>query len=115
MNFDVKDEILYLHDETTPVHSSFTITIEDNKYTDRKKVFIADISKSGRVGYNTTYRKDVFTAKVRSLGKYALAIDTTAQQFLWVNPLKEDGLVHKKQFNSPLMIPAQELRAMTGI
>jgi hypothetical protein len=21
MNFDVKDEILYLHDETTPVHS----------------------------------------------------------------------------------------------
>jgi hypothetical protein len=36
----------------------------------------------------------MFTAKVRSLGKYALAIDTTAQ-FLWVNPLKEDGLVHK--------------------
>ena len=81
MNFDVKDDTLYLHDETTPVHSSFTITLEDNKYTDsqKEKVFIADISKSGRVGYNTTYRKDnVFTAKVRSLGKYALAIDTTA-------------------------------------
>jgi hypothetical protein len=42
-------KILYLHDETTPVHSSFTITIEDNKYTDsqKEKVFIADISKSG--------------------------------------------------------------------
>ena len=81
MNFDVKDDTLYLHDETTPVHSSFTITIEDNKYADSQveKVFIGDISKNGRVGYTTTYRKDnVFTAKVRSLGKYALAIDTTA-------------------------------------
>jgi hypothetical protein len=29
--------------------------------------------------------------------------------------IEGDGLVHKKQFNSPLMIPAQELRAMTGI
>jgi capsule polysaccharide modification protein KpsS len=28
MNFDVKDDILYLHDETTPVHSSFTITMK---------------------------------------------------------------------------------------
>jgi hypothetical protein len=46
MNFDVKDEILYLHDETTPVHSSFTITIEDNKYTVVKSIY-ADISKSG--------------------------------------------------------------------
>jgi hypothetical protein len=48
MNFDVKDEILYLHDETTPVHSSFTITIETiNIRVVKGKVFIADISKSG--------------------------------------------------------------------
>ncbi|PKH68087.1 M23 family peptidase [Flavobacterium sp. ALD4] len=81
MNFDVKDNILYLHDETTPVHSSFTITIEDSKYTDaqKEKVFIADVSKSGRMGYNGTSKKgNVFTAKVRSLGKYTLATDTTA-------------------------------------
>jgi hypothetical protein len=58
-------------------------------------------------------KENVFTAKVRSLGKYALAIDTTAQTVL-VNPLKEE-VSTQKQFNSPLMIPAQELRAMTGI
>jgi len=81
MNFNVKDDTLYLHDETVPVHSNFTITIEDNKYTDsqKEKVFIADISKSGRIGYNSTSRKDnVFTTKVRSLGKYTLAMDTAA-------------------------------------
>jgi hypothetical protein len=58
MNFDVKDEILYLHDETTSVHSSFTITIEDNIYGSQKEKVFIDISKSGRVGYNTTYRKE---------------------------------------------------------
>jgi hypothetical protein len=50
MNFDVKEKPIYLHDETIPVHSNFTITIEDNKYTDsqRKKCSLQDISKSGR-------------------------------------------------------------------
>ncbi|MEZ7503711.1 M23 family metallopeptidase [Flavobacterium sp. Arc2] len=82
MNFNVKDGTLYLHDESVPVHSNFTITIEDDgKYSEsqKEKVFIADISKSGRVGYNSTSTKDnVFTAKVRSLGNYTLAMDTTA-------------------------------------
>jgi hypothetical protein len=80
MNFDVRDGTLYLHDDTVPVHSNFTITIEDGNYTEgeKEKVFIADISKGGRLGYNTTSIKgDVFTAKVRSLGMYTLAMDKT--------------------------------------
>jgi hypothetical protein len=80
MNFDVRDDTLYLHDDTVPVHSNFTITIEDNKYTDsdKEKVYIADISKNGSIGYNSTTMKDnVFTAKVRSLGKYKLVTDTS--------------------------------------
>jgi hypothetical protein len=61
-----------------PGSPSFTIIETINNKVVKEKVFIADISKSGRVGYNTTYRKEnVFTAKVRSLG-YVLAIDTTA-------------------------------------
>lgn len=81
MNFDVKGDTLYLHDETVPVHSSFTITIDNSKYTDsqKEKVFIADVNKRGRLGYNATYnRGNTFTAKVRSLGQYTLAMDTTA-------------------------------------
>jgi hypothetical protein len=50
MNFDVKDEILYLHDETTPVHS--VLQLQRTINSQKEKVFIADISKSGRVGYN---------------------------------------------------------------
>jgi hypothetical protein len=94
---------------------SFTITIEDNKYTDsqKEKVFIAD-SKSGRVGYNTTYRKEnVFTAKVRSLGKYANRYYCSTVSM--GKSIEGRWVSTQKQFNSPLMIPAQELRAMTGI
>ncbi|HEY4619136.1 MAG TPA: M23 family metallopeptidase [Flavobacterium sp.] len=81
MNFDVRDGVLYLHDDTVPVHSRFEISMESDKYTDaqKEKVFIADIDSRGRSGYNSTSRKDnVYSAKLRSLGKYTLAIDTTA-------------------------------------
>jgi murein DD-endopeptidase MepM/ murein hydrolase activator NlpD len=80
MNFDVKGETLILHDDTVPVHSSFSISIETDKYTEaqKEKVFVADIDSRGRLGYNSTYRKDnMFSAKVKSLGKYTLAMDTT--------------------------------------
>jgi hypothetical protein len=45
----------------------------------KEKVFIADLDSRGRVGYNYTSRKgNVFSSKVRSLGKYTLALDTMA-------------------------------------
>ena len=81
MNFDVKGDTLFLHDDTVPVHSYFTITIEDDKYTavQKEKMYIADVDKSGRKGYNaTTIKGNVFTARTRSLGKYTLASDTVA-------------------------------------
>jgi murein DD-endopeptidase MepM/ murein hydrolase activator NlpD len=80
MNFDVREGTLYLHNETVPVHSNFTITIEDSKFTEseKEKVFIADINNGGRLGYNSTsINGTIFTAKVRSLGKYTLAMDKT--------------------------------------
>ncbi|WP_367757635.1 M23 family metallopeptidase [Flavobacterium sp. WC2430] len=90
MNFDVKGDTLYLHDDSVPVFSSFTITIEDSSFSEEQKgkVFIADID-NGRVGYNATQRKDnVFTAKVRSLGKYALKMDTVPPTISIANPIE---------------------------
>jgi hypothetical protein len=55
---------------TLLLHSYFTITIEDDKYTaaQKEKMFIADIDKAGRKGYNaTTIKGNVFTARTRSL------------------------------------------------
>jgi murein DD-endopeptidase MepM/ murein hydrolase activator NlpD len=78
LNFDVKNTILTVHDDTVPVHANFTITMENDSYpADQKdKVFIGRIN-GGKVGYNTTRRKDnVYETKVKTLGQYKLVLDT---------------------------------------
>jgi hypothetical protein len=80
LNFDVKNDTLFLHDDTVPAHANFTIAIEDNKYNEgqREKLFMASINGK-RTSYIPSYRKDnVFTAKVKTLGPFALVLDTIA-------------------------------------
>jgi hypothetical protein len=52
--FDVKGDTLYLHDDSVPVHSYFTITIEnDNTFHCKKeKMFIADVDRLGQCHYH---------------------------------------------------------------
>ena len=79
-NFDVKNDTLFLHDDTVPAHTNFTISIEDSKSTEaqKEKMFIGRIDGK-KINYNPTYRKDsVFNTKVKILGKYALVSDTVA-------------------------------------
>ncbi len=99
MNFDVKDNVLHLHDDTVPVHSYFTISIENDKYTneERDKVYIADINKNGRLGYNkSTFKENVFSARVRSLGNYTLAIDNTAPTISITKPIEGKWISNQK-------------------
>jgi hypothetical protein len=99
LNFDVINETLYLHEDVVPVHSNFTISVEDSSYTEsqKEKVFIADIDAKGRAGYNYTYRKgNVFSAKVKSLGKYKLSIDTTPPSIVIKNPIEGKWLSAQK-------------------
>ena len=80
MNFDVKNKVLYLHEDTVPAHTNFTITLTDGQLPKelREKTFIARV-EGEQVSYNATYRKDsVFTTKVKTLGKYKLVSDTLA-------------------------------------
>ncbi len=80
MNFDVKNNTLFLHEDTVPAHSNFTITVEDSIYkeTEREKVFIGRI-EDGKINYNSTYRKGaVFSTKAKTLGQYKLIKDTIA-------------------------------------
>ena len=78
LNFDVKNGVTVIHDDTVPVHSNFTISIENDSYKEdqKDKVFIARVG-GGSVSYNTTRRKDgVYETKVKTLGQYSLVLDT---------------------------------------
>lgn len=98
MNFDVKNNTLYLHDDTVPAHTNFTISIEDNKYNEaqREKIFIGLI-EGKKVTYNSTFRKEnIFSIKVKTLGKYALVMDTIAPKITIAKPIEGKWLSDQK-------------------
>jgi murein DD-endopeptidase MepM/ murein hydrolase activator NlpD len=94
LNFDVKNNKIYIHDDVVPVHSNFTITIKDSTYSEalRDKVFI------GRGGsYNATTRKnDVFTAKSKTLGQFGLVLDTIAPIIKIAKPIQDKWISDMK-------------------
>lgn len=80
LNFDVKDGIVFLHEDVVPAHSYFTISIEDTKsdVEDRKKMFIASLY-GNKWNYNTTKLVgSTFTCKTKTLGQFQLMKDTIA-------------------------------------
>nr|WP_314897256.1 M23 family metallopeptidase [uncultured Flavobacterium sp.] len=98
LNFDVKNDTLYLHEDTVPAHTNFTISIEDNKYseTQREKIFIG-LVEGKKVTYNPAYRKEnVFNTKVKTLGKYTLVRDTIAPKITIAKPIEGKWLSDQK-------------------
>ena len=90
LNFEVKNKVLYLHDDTVPAHANFTITMSDSKMSkeQQEKTFIARV-EGDQISYNSTYRKDsVFSAKVKILGKYKLVTDTLAPTIIITKPIE---------------------------
>lgn len=84
MNFDVKDSMLTLHDNTVPVHGSMVVTITDSLLSDedRAKTFIAVVNGKS-LGYSGTTRKgNAFTTYTKTLGTFKLAKDTTAPKII---------------------------------
>ena len=90
LNFEVKNKVLYLHDDTVPAHANFTITMSDSKMSkeQQEKTFIARV-EGDQISYNSTYRKDsVFSTKVKTLGKYKLVTDTLAPTVIITKPIE---------------------------
>lgn len=99
LNFDVKNNRIYIHDDTVPVHSNFTITIKDSSYPEtlRDKLFIGRLSGNS-ASYNGTIRKDdVFTAKSKILGQYGLVLDTIAPVIKITKPVEGKWISDQKK------------------
>lgn len=90
LNFDVKNKVLNLHDDTVPAHTNFTISITDSQFykEQSEKIYIGRI-EGEKYSYNNTYRKDsVFSTKVKTLGKYKLLSDTIAPKIIISKPIE---------------------------
>ena len=79
LNFEVKDNELFLHDDSVAVNDYMTITFDVAKIPvpEREKMFIANLDGE-KTEYNSTYKKDsVFSIRTKKLGKFFLAKDET--------------------------------------
>lgn len=97
IDFDVKDSVLYLHNESVPVHNNITITFDNVELSeaDASKTFIASVNGS-RIRYNKTYKKGkAYTIYVKDLGEFKLAKDTAAPRI--TNPNFVQGKWLSKQ------------------
>jgi murein DD-endopeptidase MepM/ murein hydrolase activator NlpD len=102
LNFDVKNDRIYVHDDSVPVHSNFTITIEDDKYPEnlRDKVYIGRITGKSS-SYNATSRKGTeYKTKSRILGQFRLVVDTIKPTISIAKPIEGKWIsdVKKIQF-----------------
>jgi murein DD-endopeptidase MepM/ murein hydrolase activator NlpD len=80
LNFEVKNNMLFLHEDVVPAHSNFTITATDDKAAeaDKKKMFIASFNGKKWTYNFTKLNGNNFTCKSKTLGKFALMKDTIA-------------------------------------
>jgi hypothetical protein len=78
MNVYTKNGSLILHDDTVPIHTNFTISLDDASIvTNQNKYFIASVN-GNRLGYNATKLKGTtFSCRTRSFGEYKLVKDST--------------------------------------
>lgn len=79
MNFEVKDGLLKLHEDTVPAHTNFSITFEDSITPQKKRdiMFIGSTYGKKINYYNTKRYKNSFTAYTKYLGEYKLYRDGT--------------------------------------
>lgn len=116
LNFDVKNNRIYIHDDTVPVHSNFTITIKDDSYPEalRDKLFIGRFSGTS-AGYNGTIRKgDVFTAKSKTLGQFGLVLDTIAPTIKIAKPIEGKWISDQKKIELIINDSSSGIKSYNG-
>ncbi len=116
MNFDFKNDVLLLHDDSVPVHSSFTISIEDHKYPETKKdkLFIGAVDGT-KISYISTLQKgNVFTAKAKTLGKFELVLDGTPPKISILKPIEGKWLTGQKSIQFMISDSLSGIKSYNG-
>lgn len=96
LDFDVKDNVMTVHNDLTPVHQNFLVTITDSSKNNDDKTFIASY-KNGKYSYNNTKRKDnTFTTYTKKLGQFTLYKDTISPKIKISKPIEGQWISGQK-------------------
>jgi len=109
LNFEVKNKVLVLHEDTVPAHTNFTITATDEKASDeeKKKMFIASYNGKKWTYNPTKLNGNSFACKAKTLGQFALMHDTIAPKIKidkiiegkWISDKKSISLTISDDFS----------------
>ena len=109
LNFEVKNKVLFLHEDTVPAHTNFTISATDEKASDeeKKKMFIASYNGKKWTYNPTKLNGNSFTCKAKTLGQFALMRDTIAPKIKidkniegkWISDQKSISLTISDDFS----------------
>ena len=98
LKFDVKNNELFLHDDSVAVHENMNITFDVSSIPidDREKMFIAN-GNIGKVNFNFTMKNDdLFSIKTKKLGRFFLAKDEVAPKIYKPNFIEGSNLDNQK-------------------
>jgi len=96
LDFDVKDNVMTVHNDLVAVNNAFQVTIIDSSAVNDEKTFIASL-KENKLSYNSTKRKEnTFTTYTKKLGQFILAKDTIAPKISIAKPIDGKWLSNQK-------------------
>jgi len=116
LNFDVKDSILYLHEDVVPVHSNFTVTFEDTTSSEeqKKKMFIASVSGK-KIGYIATKRSgSTFSCKTKWLGQFKLVSDTISPKISISKSIEGKWITNQKSISLTISDNSSGIKSYNG-
>jgi murein DD-endopeptidase MepM/ murein hydrolase activator NlpD len=97
MNFDVKNNSIFVHDDTVAVKSNFTLALEDKTTTadEKKKMFFA-LQNGKKLQYiSTKVTGNVFSCRTKSLGQFVLAKDLAKPKITITKPIQGKLITQK--------------------
>ena len=109
LDFEVKNNTLFFHNDHVAVHKNFTVTFQDSitPMNEKDKILIASL-EGKKMKYNATkFNKQGFTAYSKNLGTFVLAKDTIAPKITiskkiagkWLNDQKNIHLTIKDDWS----------------
>ncbi|NND52563.1 MAG: M23 family peptidase, partial [Flavobacteriaceae bacterium] len=78
IDFSVNNDTLKLHENIVPAQKNFYINFDISHFetADKNKLYIASVSKWGKLYYtNTTRKGNILSCRTKNLGTYTLAVD----------------------------------------
>ncbi|MES2747911.1 MAG: M23 family metallopeptidase [Bacteroidota bacterium] len=116
MNFDVKQNMLYLHDDTVPAHANFTISFVDTKTPSemKKKMFIASVSGKKFYYIATKLEGNTFSCRTRTLGQFTLVKDVIAPKISIAKPIQDKWITGQKSINVTISDDLSGIKTYNG-